>query len=49
MSQADKISLDFPNIKIARGFLPKVGRSSAYISLNVGRSEIGIERSGEFR
>ena len=41
MSPADKISLFFPSIKIFRVFLTKGGRSSAFISKNVGRSGNG--------
>ena len=44
MSPADKISLNFPSIKIFRVFLPKGGRSSAFISENVGRSVLTLFR-----
>ena len=41
-SLADNISLYFPSIKILRIFLPKGGRSSAFISENVGRSGLTV-------
>ena len=40
MYSADTISLYFPSIKIFRTFLPKGGRSSAYISNHYGKSAI---------
>ena len=43
MSPADQISLYFPSITIFRFFWPKGGRSSAFISLNVGRSGVGAQ------